>query len=117
MHLCGIKLQMSTSSHPQTDGASEIMNRMAENYLRCYCNYHPNDWDELLPAAPFAYNSAESEDLGMTPFEMDLGWNPNSPFDLIQASSDENETVQEFKTKLKETLNDALYAYKVSKSG
>eukprot|EP00737_Agarophyton_chilense_P003919 gb/GEZJ01004734.1/.p1 GENE.gb/GEZJ01004734.1/~~gb/GEZJ01004734.1/.p1 ORF type:complete len:294 (-),score=32.76 gb/GEZJ01004734.1/:75-956(-) len=73
MELCGIKLKMSTSRHPQTDGSSEVMNRMVENYLRCYCSYHQDDWDELLPAAEFAYNSAVSEDLGTTPFEMDLG--------------------------------------------
>ena len=45
MKLCGIQLKMSSSRHPQTDGASEIMNGMVENYLRCYCSYHQNDWD------------------------------------------------------------------------
>ena len=58
MKLCGVKLKMSASKHPQTDGATEIMNIMVENYLRCYFSYHQNDWDELLPAAEFAYNSA-----------------------------------------------------------
>lgn len=32
--LCGVKLNMSYSSHPKTAGASEVMNRMVENYLR-----------------------------------------------------------------------------------
>ena len=73
MELCGVQLKMSSSRHPQTDGASEIMNRMVENYLRCYCSYHQDDWDELLPAAEFAYNSAVTEDLGMSPLEMDIG--------------------------------------------
>ncbi len=36
MDLWGVKLKMSSSRHPQTDGASEVMNRMVENYLRCY---------------------------------------------------------------------------------
>ena len=52
--LCGVKLKMSNSKHPQTDGATEIMNRMVENYLRCYFSYHQNAWDELLPAAELA---------------------------------------------------------------
>ena len=116
MELCGVKLKMSSSRHPQTDGSSEIMNRMVENYLRCYCNYHQNDWDELLPGAEFAYNSSISEDLGMTPFEIDLGWNPKSPLDLVTTSSTSNETLSDFKERLKATLDDAKYAYKISKA-
>ena len=38
MELLGVQLKMSTSRHPKTDGSSEIMNRMMEYYLRCYCN-------------------------------------------------------------------------------
>ena len=116
MELCGIQLKMSTSRHPQTDGSSEIMNRMIENYLRCYCNYHQDDWDELLPAAEFAYNSAVSEDIGMSPFELDLGWCPKSPLDSLVSSADINETVEEFKSRLRESLNDAIFAHRMSKS-
>ena len=116
MELCGVKLKMSSSRHPQTDGSSEIMNRMVENYLRCYCNYHQDDWDDLLPGAEFAYNSAISEDLGMSPFEVDLGWNPKSPLDLISDSQGSNESVSEFKTRLKASLDDAKYAYKLAKA-
>lgn len=116
MELCGVKLKMSSSRHPQTDGSSEIMNRMVENYIRCYCNYHQNDWDELLPGAEFAYNSAVSDDLGMTPFEADLGWNPKSPLDLMSSSNHLNETVAEFKERLKETLEDAKFAYQLAKA-
>eukprot|EP00171_Calliarthron_tuberculosum_P007413 IDg7413t1 len=83
MHRCGVSLCMSTSHHPQTDGASEIMNRMVENFLRCYCSYLQRDWDELLIAAEFAYNSAHVESLGTTPFELDLGWKPKSPLDCL----------------------------------
>lgn len=64
---------MSTSKHPQTDGSTEIMNRMLANYLRCYCNYHMNNWDVLFSAAEFAYNSAHVDSLAMTSFEADLG--------------------------------------------
>ena len=60
MKLCDIQMKISSSRHPKTDGASEVINRMIENYLRCYCSYHQNDWDDLLPAAEFAYNSAVS---------------------------------------------------------
>ena len=40
MKLLGVKLKMSTSHYPQTEGSSEIMNRMVENYIPCYCSYN-----------------------------------------------------------------------------
>lgn len=77
---------MSKSRHPQTDGLSEIINRMVENSIRFYC-------DDLLPAAKFAYNSAVTEDIGMTPFEMDLRYLPKSPLDRLYGSTEKNEQV------------------------
>ena len=116
MKLCGIQLKMSTSKHPQTDGSSEIMNRMVENYLRCYCNFHQDNWDELLPSAEFAYNSAITEDLGLSPFEIDLGWKPKSPLEILTSEKSNNESVEEFKFYLKETLEDAKFSYMVAKA-
>ena len=40
----------------------------------------------------------------MSPFEMDLGWCPKSPLDSLASSVDNNESVEEFKTRLKESL-------------
>ena len=116
MKLCGVQLKMSSSRHPQTNGASEIMNRMIENYLRCYCSYHQNDWDELLPAAEFAYNAAVSDDLGVASFEADLGCVPKSPLDFISGSEVSVDSVEELKQKLKSSLDDAQFSYNVSKA-
>ena len=116
MKLCYIQLKMSSSRHPQTDGASEVMNRMIENYLRCYCSYHQNDWDDLLPAAEFAYNSAVSEDLGMCPLELDLGWNPKSAMEFLTKPETPVKGVEDFKLVLKKSLEDAKFSYKVSKA-
>lgn len=79
MGLCDINLCISSSQHPQTDGSSDIVNRMVENYLRCFCNHSQRDWETLLPTAEFAYNSAKVQHLGMCPFELDFGWIPRSP--------------------------------------
>ena len=116
MKLCGVKLKMSTRKHPQTDGATEIMNRMVENYLRCYCSYYQNEWDELHPAAQFAYNSAVTDDLGMSPFELDLGWSPKSSLGMLSGKEIPVQNVKEFKEKLKASLEDAQYSYKIVKA-
>lgn len=116
MHLCGIRTQMSTSNHPQTDGASEVMNRMVENFLRCYCSYRQDDWDELLPAAEFAYNSARSDDLGASPFEVDLGWKPRSPLGIFRKQSTPIESVDELRNRLQSALDDARFCHEIAKA-
>ena len=116
MKLCDIQLEMSSSRHAQTDGAFVVMNRMIENYLRCYCSYHQNDWDDLLPAAKFAYNSAVSEDLGMSSIELDLGWNPKSALEFLTKPESPVKGADDFKSVLKESLEDAKFPYGVSKA-
>lgn len=117
MALCGVTLQMSSTHHPQTDGTSEIMNRLIENYIRCYCGYRQNDWDDMLPAAEFAYNSAVSDELQASPFEVDLGWVPKSPLaQLGSVLETPIASVNELKGRLAAALNDARFAHQVSKA-
>ena len=40
----GISADLSTAYHPKTDGQTEIMNFVFEQYLRAYVNYFQNDW-------------------------------------------------------------------------
>lgn len=117
MSRCGVKLRMSTSRHPQTDGSTEIMNRMIGNYLRCYCAHHQRDWDSLLPSAEFAYNAARVESMNMTPFEADLGWLPKSPLDLFNTSSYESiQSVDDFRTALEESFRNATFAQRLAQA-
>lgn len=117
MSCCGIQLKMSTSRHPQTDGATEIMNRMVGNYLRCYCAYHQRDWDTLLTSAEFAYNSAKVDSMGISPFESDLGWQPRSPLDMLSSRQDDNvQTVNDFRTKLDQSFRNATFAQRLAQA-
>src|SRR6185437_6153401 len=54
--LC-IKQNLSTAFHPRTDGQTERVNSILEQYLRCYIDYQQTDWSALLPVAEFAYNN------------------------------------------------------------
>ena len=92
------------------------MNRMIENYLRCYCSLRQDDWDLLLHAAEFAYNSAETQELGASPFEVDIGWKPRSPMDVLHKNSTPVESVNEFKFRLRVALEDAHFAHQLAKA-
>ena len=54
-----------------------------------------------------------SEDLGMSPFELDLWWCPRSQLDLFSGSRVSIESVEEFKAALQESIKDARYSYKL----
>ena len=57
-----------------------------------------------------------SEDLGMSPFEMDLGWTPKSPLEMLSGKEVPVQNVEEFKEKLKVSLEDGQYSYKIAKA-
>jgi hypothetical protein len=42
--------------HPQTDGQTEVVNRMIVHILRMYNSKHPHTWDESLPYVQHSYN-------------------------------------------------------------
>ena len=52
--LLGVKLQISTTNHPQTDRLTERVNRVVENCLRSFVNGQRSDWDDLLSLCQFA---------------------------------------------------------------
>ena len=42
----GVKRNLSTAYHPQSDGQTERINQTLEQYLRMYCAYQQNDWHD-----------------------------------------------------------------------
>lgn len=116
INLCGVKVWMSNSRQPRTDSASKIMNRMIENYLCCFCSNHQDDCDKLLPSAEFEYNSAVRDDMGISSFGMDLGKTRKLPLDFFASSSIPIHSLNNFWVKLKDSLDDTKYAYKVAKA-
>jgi hypothetical protein len=78
----GVKLNMSTSFHPQSDGGTERLNRTLQDMLRCYVNPRMDNWDTLLPLVQFAYNSTHHSSIGMSPFEASMGFVPRTSVSL-----------------------------------
>lgn len=44
----GIKSNLSSSYHPQSDGQTERVNQVLEQYLRCYISENQDDWFEYI---------------------------------------------------------------------
>ncbi|KAJ1039810.1 hypothetical protein NDA10_001347 [Ustilago hordei] len=61
----GVKHSLSMAYHPQTDGQTERVNQVIEQYLRMYCNYEQDDWANLLDTAAFVYNNTVHNSIGV----------------------------------------------------
>ncbi|KAK1595958.1 hypothetical protein QYE76_059205 [Lolium multiflorum] len=78
----GVKLLFSSSSHPQTDGQTEVVNRSLSTLLRTLVKTNLKSWEDCLPHAEFAYNRAKHSTTARSPFmkkervfeEGDLVW-------------------------------------------
>ena len=63
------QLLRSTAFHPQTDGQSEIVNKVVETYLQCFANEQPRRWAKWLHWAEFSYNNSPHVSTKMSPFQ------------------------------------------------
>lgn len=84
-HHLKIKRRLSTAFHPQTDGQTERQNQILEQYLRCFCTYHQDDWYELLHRAQFCYNNSVQSTIKMTPSFALMGFYPKRLLNLADA--------------------------------
>ena len=79
--LSGTKQKLSTASHPQTDGNTEIINQYIAQRLRPFVNHHQDNWSQLLPSMDFAQATLPHESTGIPPFELEFGYKPRMQFD------------------------------------
>lgn len=77
--MCGTQLLFSSSYHPQTDGQTEIVNQIIEDYLRHYVRSDQKNWSAFVDCAEFCYNSKQHSSTGFSPFELAYGYKPVGP--------------------------------------
>eukprot|EP00744_Colponema_vietnamica_P021790 GILI01031190.1.p1 GENE.GILI01031190.1~~GILI01031190.1.p1 ORF type:complete len:344 (+),score=93.40 GILI01031190.1:204-1235(+) len=82
------KLAPSTAFHPQSDGQTEVANRILTQMLRSFVTANQEGWPELLHQVEFAYNDSISSSTGHTPFYLNSGDHPKSLLDCLQAPQD-----------------------------
>ena len=102
---------MSTAFHSQTDGQSEALNQVLEQYLRIFCSYHQDDWVDLLPFAEFSYNNSVNTSTKMTPFYAEYGQHPCLIWLSIQdkcvAGNEYVDNLEKLREELRQNLTDA----------
>jgi len=67
--LAGVQLLFNTAFHPQTDGQSEVANKVIAMYLRCAKGDRPRALVHWLAWAEYCYNTSFHTALRATPFE------------------------------------------------
>ncbi|MBW0480089.1 hypothetical protein O181_019804 [Austropuccinia psidii MF-1] len=68
---------LSTAFHPETDGQTERVSQILEQYLWLYVSYHQDYWHIWLPLAEFTYNNAYHSSTKQLPFFNIYGRNPS----------------------------------------
>ncbi|KAL0387747.1 UNVERIFIED_CONTAM: Transposon Ty3-I Gag-Pol polyprotein [Sesamum radiatum] len=81
-NMMGTELKFSTANHPQTDGQTERVNALVEDYLRHYVSASQRNWVDLLDVAQFSYNLHKSSATGMSSFELAYGQQPTTPHEI-----------------------------------
>src|SRR5437667_2019071 len=100
LHLCKVHSNKSTAFHPQSDGQTERVNQVLEQYLRIFCDYQQDNWYQLLPLAEFVYNNAQNASTGVSPFYANYGYHPRSSPKLVVTGEVINASAEELATKL-----------------
>ena len=76
LEVLGVRANRSTTFHPQTDGQTERLNSVLEQYLRIFTDNQQSDWSRLLPLAEFAYNNSKHSATTLSPFFANYGFHP-----------------------------------------
>lgn len=72
----GVDLNFSTVYHPQTDGQTEVTNKMLETYLRCMTSDSPHSWISWLSLAEWWYNTTYHSAIHSTSYDIVYGQPP-----------------------------------------
>ncbi|MBW0526553.1 hypothetical protein O181_066268 [Austropuccinia psidii MF-1] len=81
-----ISRDLSTAYQPETDGKTERVNQILEQYLWMYVSYHQDDWNTWLPLAEFSYINSDHASTKQSPFFTVYGRDPQ--FNSVQITQE-----------------------------
>ncbi|KAH9723702.1 Endonuclease [Citrus sinensis] len=120
--LTNTRLNFSSAYHPQTDGQTEVVNRSLGNHLRSLVGDNLKMWDQKLYQVEFTYNRAVKRSTGLSPFQVNYGYNPRAPIDLAPVpnlvrksgkAEDFIEQLQKIHETTQESLKQTTEGYKI----
>ncbi len=77
----GIKQNISSAYHPQTDGQSEWSNQWLKQFLWHWSNTQQDNWADLLLITQFAHNSWINTTTKSSPFKLIMGSKPRTTWE------------------------------------
>ena len=100
----GIESRLSTAWHPETDGQTERINGVMEQYLRAFVNCLQDDWVRWLPLAEFVGNNTVSSTTKVSPFFANKGFHPRMGFEPMDTPKPNKKELaaDEFATRMEE---------------
>ncbi|MBW0567094.1 hypothetical protein O181_106809 [Austropuccinia psidii MF-1] len=107
-----ISRDLSTAYHPKTEGQTERVNQILEQYLWIYVSYHQDDWNTWIPLDELAYSNSDHSSTKQSPFFTVYGRDPH--FDSIHITQDPpagkvftkiQSVQQDFKRELEVSIN------------
>ncbi|KAJ8759120.1 hypothetical protein K2173_004127 [Erythroxylum novogranatense] len=76
-----------TSDRDKTDGQTEVVNRILEQYLRCFTGEQSRKWFDWLPWAEFSYNTSYHSAAKFSPFEIVYGRRPPTVLSYVPGTT------------------------------
>jgi len=109
--LTGVKLKMSSSYHPETDGASERTNKTVNQCMRYYVDRNHKGWVRALPRVRFHIMNTVNASTGMSPFQLHLGRSPRILPPLVpRAGAAEEQEASRARTLISQLEHDVMEA-------
>ncbi|MBW0550161.1 hypothetical protein O181_089876 [Austropuccinia psidii MF-1] len=102
--------ELSTAYHPETDGQTERVNQILEQYLWLYVSYHQDHWSTWLPLAEFFYHNSDHSSTKQSLFFTFYGRDPQ--FDSVHITQDT--PAGRFSTKIQSVQQDFKRELEVS---
>ena len=79
----GMKSIVGTSWRPQSQGKIESQHKKLSQMLKVLCEKNPEDWDEKVPFAVWAWRTTPQPSLGgLSPYRIITGTEPRTPFSI-----------------------------------